>query len=179
MTPADSTRLSALIATERTTRAQATPADNEASAPIEASRRLLVPTQGGQDCAPAAQPNMSIISDGHRLLPTSGRNPIVASKLGHSQVAAGDNVTPLRREMGRPTRQDRRTVSRANARSGKRGGAEARVRAVIANDPAAGFDDIVRRAKVSASSASKWLAVVQAEQTAQRQAAQRGTPNGY
>lgn len=99
--------------------------------------------------------------------PTDGGTPVpsapVASKLPTPIAPAVANVTPLRRGMGRRPRQDKRTTARANARSGRRGTAEKRVRAALASNPAMTFDELVRQTGVSESTASKWLAVVEAE----------------
>lgn len=90
----------------------------------------------------------------------------LASRLGHAATPA-PNVTPLRRSgLGRKPRTDRRTASRANGRSGKRGTVERRIRDLLAREPHLTQDDLVRRIGCSPSSASKWMAVIEAERGA-------------
>lgn len=103
----------------------------------------------------------SIGADEPTKPPTGPGSPSLASKPAARQRTAAANVTPLRAT--RAARQTRRVAARANARSGKRGTAEKRVREVLAADPAIAFDELVKRADVSESTASKWQAVVQAE----------------
>ena len=121
----------------------ATLAGNPGALPDEAER-LPIPTQPQRP-------------------PTGPGSPSVASKPATRQTAAAANVTPLRAP--RPARQSRRVAARANARSGKRGTAEKRIRALLAADPAIEFAALVKQAKVSESTASKWLAVVEAERS--------------
>ncbi len=112
-------------------------------------------------------------SDGPSVPPVPAgrplRSPAMASKPPTEQRARptspplAGNVTPLRQGMGRPSRTDRRTAARANARSGRRGTAEARIRAALARQPDLTFDALVRDAGVSESTASKWLAVLRTE----------------
>lgn len=99
--------------------------------------------------------------------PTGPGSPVLASM--PAEESAARNVTPLRRG-----RSDRRTASRANGRSGKRGTVEHRIRALLAREPRLTQDDVAQRLRVSPSSASKWMAVIEAEQraAAQRAAAQ-------
>ena len=87
--------------------------------------------------------------------------------------AAATNVTSIttRRGVGaarRAPKRDRRTASRANARSGRRGSAEQRIRAAVAQDPLATPEQIATRARTSSSTVSKWLAVIEAERQAAR-----------
>lgn len=98
--------------------------------------------------------------------PDDGGSPTVASKPATATRPLAGNVTPLRRGMGRAPRRDKRTASRANARSGRRGTAEKRIRAALASNPGIGFTDLVTRASVSSATASKWLAVIEAERQA-------------
>ncbi len=97
--------------------------------------------------------------------PTDGGTPVASKRSATTATTAG-NVTPLRRRgMGRaprPTR-DRRAINRANARSGRRGTAEQRVRAALAANPTQAFDDLVATARVAPSTASKYLAIIAAE----------------
>lgn len=113
--------------------------------------------------------------------PTDGGTPMLGSNLAReavptgplpvNQVAAASNVTPIsRRGLGRRPTLDRRTASRANARSGRRGNAEQRVRSVLASNPSIDFDELALKAKVSPSTASKWKAVVDAERASHRAA---------
>lgn len=92
--------------------------------------------------------------------PTGGGSPTVASK------PRGGNVTPLRRGLGRAPKRDRKTTARANARSGYRGNAEARVRAALASKPTLTDEELMRVADVSSSTVSKWRRVIEAEQQA-------------
>lgn len=88
--------------------------------------------------------------------PLLGSNPRKATSKG-----AAANVTRL--PAPRAPRQSRRTAAQANARSGKRGTAEARIRAILAQEPSISFDELVTRAKVSRSTASKYVALVESE----------------
>jgi hypothetical protein len=79
--------------------------------------------------------------------------------------------------MGRAPKTDRRTASRANARrarTGKHGDtAEQRVRKALASDPTLTHEEVVKVARVSASTASKWVTALRLEALAeQRRAAQ-------
>jgi hypothetical protein len=143
----------------------------DASGHIEASQKPPVAPRSENLGALDEGAVSSILPDGPDF-PTGGGSPVVASKPTRRSAAAGGNVTQLRKGLGRPPRRDKRTAARANSRGGNRGAAEARVRAVLASDPTASFEQVVQQAKVSASSASKWIAVWQAEQAAQRAAAQ-------
>lgn len=110
--------------------------------------------------------------------PTDGGTPLLASKLAREVVPTGPlpvntvgNVTPIRRRgLGRRPKLDRKTASRVNAKAGKRGHAEQRVRSVVASNPSIEFDELVKRAKVAPSTASKWLAVIEAERASHRAA---------
>lgn len=107
--------------------------------------------------------------------PTGPGSPSVAGSNPRTKSAAtakGANVTPLRST--RPARQTRRVAARANARSGKRGTAETRIRALLIAEPMMDFDELVSRAKVSRSTASKYVALVEAE----RANAMSATPQG-
>ena len=99
--------------------------------------------------------------------PTGGGSPTLASK---PRVG---NVTPLRRGLGRSPKRDRKTTARANARSGYRGNAEARVRAALASKPTLTDEKLMRVADVSSSTVSKWRRVIEAEQQAAEASAQR------
>jgi hypothetical protein len=77
------------------------------------------------------------------------------------------------RGLGKRPRTDRRTANRANARSGRRGTVEQRIRAALAANPTMSHVELVRLTGVSDSSASKYLRLIEAERAAeQRQAAQ-------
>lgn len=107
--------------------------------------------------------------------PTDGGSPSVASKrTSDLSPASGDvasNVTPItRRGLGRAPRRDRRAANRANARSGRRGTAEARIRAVVAQEPGVSHAEVVRRTGVSSSTVSKWRQVIEAERRSVAQA---------
>jgi hypothetical protein len=169
MTPADSERLAALIATERATRTmvandQTQVMDNARQA-AEAATRLSASGAGGRS------ERMDSAED---RPPTGPGSPTMASKPAIRRDTAGglgSNVTPItRRGMGRAPRRDKRTTARANARSGRRGAAEARIRAALAHEPGLAFDELVKAAGVSPSSASKWLAVIETERAAAQQA---------
>jgi hypothetical protein len=165
MTAADSERLAALIATERATRAigSVDPARViDASEPSET--RLSAP--GGSE-----QSSHTRMAEDRPL--TGPGSPAVASKPAarRGSGSSSRNVTPIsQRGMGRPPRRDKRTTARANARGGRRGAAEARIRAALAGEPDLAFDDLVSIAGVSPSSASKWLAVIQTERAAEQMA---------
>lgn len=62
-----------------------------------------------------------------------------------------------------PVRSARRIKQRSSG--GRWSAAEQRVRAVVARNPHVAFDDVVRLASVSPSTASKWLKVIAAERT--------------
>lgn len=102
--------------------------------------------------------------------PTGPGSPAAASPaLGGSNPrrstgSAAANVTRL--PAPRAPRQTRRAAAQANARSGKRGTAEQRVRAILAQEPGISFDALVTRAEVSRSTASKYLALVESERVA-------------
>lgn len=111
--------------------------------------------------------------------PTGPGSPTVASKLASMPArepatggGAAANVTPIRRGLGRAPRRDRKTASRANARSGKRGKAEEKVRAALASKPDANFDELVARTRLSESTVSKWLEVIRREATQPSQTGQ-------
>lgn len=148
------------------------------SAHFEASQDSQSPhtaTQEGQQAAlPDGAERLPIPTQPHQP-PTGPGSPSVASKPATRQTAAAANVTPLRAP--RPARQSRRVAARANARSGKRGTAEKRIRALLAADPTIEFAALVKQAKVSASTASKWLAVVEAERSSAEQ--QQRQESGY
>jgi hypothetical protein len=136
------------------------------------TERPLVTLQQSSIAPMEITPNTSILPDSgpDSRPPTGGGSPVVASKPRRGNAPAGGKVTPLRKGMGQPPRRDKRTAAQMNARSGHRGTAEARVRAALAEDPSIGFEEVIRRAGVSASSASKWIAVIQAERAAQQAA---------
>lgn len=100
--------------------------------------------------------------------PASPSSPPLGSNLRREpgRASGSGNVTPLRRGMGRPPRQDRKTTSRANARSGRRGQAQQRVYALLHAEPEIEFESLVARANVSRSTASKWREAWQTEQRA-------------
>jgi len=93
--------------------------------------------------------------------PTGPGSPTVASKPRRRATPAAANVTPMRSP--RAPRRDKRTAARANARSGRRGKAEQRIRAVLAQEPDITPEALAIRAGVSSSTVSKWLAVIEAE----------------
>jgi len=68
------------------------------------------------------------------------------------------------------TRQTKRTAARANALSGKRGTAEQRVRAALAESPELSIPELVARTGVSPSTASKYARLVESERAAQQAA---------
>ena len=164
MTSADSERLATLIATERATRAIGSAELAEGINALEPSgSRLSAP--GGREQSSGTR----TAEDREDRPPTGPGSPRVASKPAarHDSGASSRNVTPIsRRGMGRPPRRDKRTTARANARGGRRGAAETRIRAALARDPDLAFDELVNVAEVSPSSASKWLAVIQTERAA-------------
>jgi hypothetical protein len=127
---------------------------DNASTPFEASQRL--PTAAPAPIL-AAQQTTPDASDGPDTPPDGPGSGHPASKPA-SRKASAANVTPLRR-----ARPDRRTAARANARSGKRGRAEQRIRAALAQEPDITPERLATRAGVSSSTVSKWLAVIEAE----------------
>lgn len=141
--------------------AQSTQTAIDAPAPFEASQQPPTATQGGAQAVIQAMPDRS---DVPTRPPTGPGSP--ASKPSRQTRTAAANVTPMRSPRAPAPRRDRKTAARANARSGKRGSAEARVRTLLEAEPGIAFDELVRRAKVSESTASKWSAVVAAERTA-------------
>lgn|SRR5487761_2029035 len=111
------------------------------------------------------------LSDYPPTPPTDGGSPSAAPAFASKRpTGTTGNVTPLRRSGGgmgrqpRPSRDRRRAINRSNARSGQRGTAEQRIRAAVAVDPARSFDDLVKTARVAPSTASKYLAIIAAEQ---------------
>lgn len=75
--------------------------------------------------------------------------------------------------MGRAPRRpgrDRRVVNKANALSGKRGNAEKRIRAALAERPELTDQQLMTTADVSSSTVSKWRRIIEAEQRAMREA---------
>lgn len=145
---------------------------DNASTPFEATGEPPTARQEARQTAPAAKADPLDLPTGGDEPPTGPGSPSFASKRPPERAtAATDNVTPLvRRGLGKPPRQTRRQANRANARSGRRGGAEARVRAILAREPGITFDELTKAAKVSPSTASKWQAVWLAEQGASRDA---------
>lgn len=131
---------------------------------FEATGGLLTAPSDGQEAAPPAEADTAPIPteppSGDRP-PTGPGSPLVASKPGHKTTT---RPAVLRLPAPpRERRQDKRTAARANARSGKRGTAEQRIRAALASVPDMPFDELVKRTGVSESTASKWLAVINAE----------------
>lgn len=141
-----------------------------APTPFEPTGGHGAATQEGAGALPSAAPESSIEPD---RPPTGPGSPALGSN-PRKQIAerASAKVTPLRQGLGRPPRRDKRTAARANARSGRKGTAETRIRAILASQPDVDFDELVKRAKVSRSTASKYVALVEAE----RQAAQQAQP---
>ena len=126
---------------------QSAQAIKDTSASIEASSGLpaalpdgqQTPSAGGADTSHVAATPEDAPSDDRP--PTGPGSPALASK-GTAQAAA-TNVTPMRRAgMGKRPRTDRRTASRANALSGRRGRAEQRVREAFASKPSIGFVEL-------------------------------------
>lgn len=149
--------------------ALALPSGVDASHHIEATGEPLTASLHGQE---ASLRGGSDAVDLPPRPPTGPGSPAVASKPPR-QAAGGGNVTPLRQGVGRPPRRDKRQAARANARGGRRGTAEARVRAALAHDPDMTHEALVKVARVSSSTASKYLRLWEQERASeQRQAAQ-------
>ncbi|HZC05161.1 MAG TPA: hypothetical protein VE338_05940 [Ktedonobacterales bacterium] len=144
------------------------------SAHFEASHEApTTPPQAQQTAAAtieAEAASSSNVAETPDKPPTGPGSPAVVSK------RTAGNVTPLRRSvrgLGKRPRTDRRTANRANARSGRRGTVEQRIRAALAANPTMSHVELVRLTGVSDSSASKYLRLIEAERAAeQRQAAQ-------
>ena len=137
---------------------------NNASIAFEASHGHSTATPEPNLAAQPAASDPSILAESPEKPPdeppTGPGSPAVASK------PRAVNVTPLRRGMGRAPRRDKRTASRANARSGRRGKAEQRIRTALAQEPGITPERLATLAGVSSSTVSKWLAVIEAEQRA-------------
>ena len=156
---------------------------------IEVNHGLLQPAQEGAGgpwvASPESSPESSRVAEAAVETPdrppTGPGSPLVASKPARPMAAAAPNVTPLRREpgrepsrgLGRRPRPDRKSAARANARGGRRGGAEQRIRAALVAEPDITPERLATRAGVSSSTVSKWLAVIEAERAAQQQQAAR------
>ncbi|HEU5343160.1 MAG TPA: helix-turn-helix transcriptional regulator [Ktedonobacterales bacterium] len=126
-------------------------------------------TQEGQQTALPGEADTLDLPTGDDEPPTGPGRPSHAPAVA-SKPRAG-NVTPIsRRGMGRPPRRDKRSASRANARSGRRGKAEQRIRAALDAEPGITPEQLATRAGVSSSTVSKWLAVIEAERRASRDA---------
>lgn len=134
----------------------------DGGAPAFAGERAHTAAQEGQQTAQRVE------SDGLPTPPTGPGSPSLGSNPRRRQAPAGVNVTPMRRA----PRQTRKAAAQANARSGRRGTAEKRIRAILAQDPAIEFDELVTRADVSRSTASKYVALVAAERASAGQYAQ-------
>lgn len=103
----------------------------------------------------------SVAPDGPDKPPTGPGSPSVGSnRTPRKRPAPVLRLTPER------TRTGKRTAARANARSGQRGTAGERVRSILAQEPGIDFEALVRRANVSRSTASKYVALVASERTA-------------
>jgi len=110
------------------------------------------------DASPPASVSLAQI-DPSNLSDVADSAPVTRMATQGSKRTSNRREPPLKPPPGRrptrrkPVRPDRRWSA-----------AEQRVRAVIAHDPNAAFDDVVRLAGVSPSTASKWLKVIAAEQ---------------
>lgn len=144
---------------------QGAPSINTVSAPFEANQQAPAAPQEVQQAASVGE---AATVDGPDGPPTGPDSPSFASKrtqaTGTTTQTTTGNVVALRRGLGRAPRQTRKQANRANARAGRRGTAEARVRAILTAEPGIAFDELVKRAKVSPSTASKYQAVWLAEQ---------------
>lgn len=161
MAPDDRARLDELIAAARVS----SPAENTEHMTAEHAMAAVARDLHLADYPPTSGDNSaaSVDNSGDDDRPPTGPgSPVVASKLDR-QPAPVANVTPIRRGLGRPPRRDRKTASRANARSGKRGKAEEKVRAALASKPEASFEELVKRTRLSESTVSKWLEVIRRE----------------
>lgn len=144
---------------------------------IEATTALPTAASAGANAAASAgADDPSIVTPAPDRPPTGPGSPAVASRQlqkAAAQAASAANVTPMRRSgLGKPPRQNKRISSRANGSSGKRGTVQKRIRALLAQEPDLTQDAVVARLGVSPSSASKWMAVIEAERMVQQRAAQ-------
>jgi hypothetical protein len=149
----------------------------DAPAPLEATGERSVAPPEAPGMAARGEAESSILSDdGSSELPTGDRpptgpgSPTVVSKRSTGRAPAPPAPPAIKlisppREQRRTTerRTDKKTAARANARSGKRGTAETRIRALLASEPSMSHDEVVKRTGVSSSTASKWIRVIEAE----------------
>lgn len=169
----------ALAAHAATTGRAVGPTSSAIDASFEASPGLRTATHEGADVALATRADTSDLpEDGPDDDPDDRRSLRSDRRRSNEtrRLRSAPNVTPIMRRpggMGRAPRRpgrDRRVVNKANALSGKRGNAEKRIRAALAERPELTDQQLMTTADVSSSTVSKWRRIIEAEQRAMREA---------
>lgn len=138
-----------------------------APATFEAASERPTATQEGRQDASQTQAASSIIAPTPDKPPTGPGSPSVGSNPRRKRAPA-----PAVLRLAPPPRQSKRAAANANARSGRKGDAEKKIRAALASSPDLGFDELVIRTGVSRATASKWVNVIAAERANAGQVAQ-------
>lgn len=153
----------AIRAPEGAGMAQSAQSMKDASTPIEASQRLPTATLQPNLATPQTTPGTLDVPSATDKPPTGPGSPSVAVGSNPRRKRA---PVPAVLRLAPPPRQSKRAAANANARSGRKGEAEKKIRAALASVPDMGFDELVRRTGVSRATASKWVNVIAAERAA-------------